>query len=134
MARVRSLVRRGQRNTVIASTYLPPTANPPEGNIPSTVWNRLDLVEPQQGAAIQIDGGGPAEEDGLETKIPVGMSVGTGDLNPMYLDPDHVVNRDMFLSLVNTANGVYNYLIEMRVVELSDDEAIITIIKETSQS
>ena len=59
---------------------------------------------------------------------------GTGDLNPMYLDPDHVVNRDMFLSLVNTANGVYNYLIEMRVVELSDDEAIITIIKETSQS
>ena len=59
---------------------------------------------------------------------------GTGDLNPMYLDPDHIVNRDMFLTLVDSAPGTYNYLIEMRVVELSDDEAIITIIKETSQS
>jgi len=59
---------------------------------------------------------------------------GTGDVNPAYLDPDHIVNRDMFLTLVNSANGVYNYLIEMRVVELTDDEAIVTIIKETSQS
>lgn len=59
---------------------------------------------------------------------------GQGDVNPSYLDPDHIVNRDMFLTLVNSAPGTYNYLIEMRVVELSDDEAIITIIKETSQS
>lgn len=59
---------------------------------------------------------------------------GTGDVNPMYLDPDHIINRDMFLSLVNSAPGTYNYLIEMQVVELSDDEAIISIIKETSQS
>ena len=28
---------------------------------------------------------------------------GTGDLNPTYLDPDHIINRDMFLSLTNTA-------------------------------
>jgi hypothetical protein len=59
---------------------------------------------------------------------------GTGDLNPEYLDPDHIINRDMFLSLVLTAPGVYNYLIEMQVYELTDDEAIISIIKETSQS
>tara|TARA_R110000823_G_scaffold285892_1_gene404300 strand:+ start:872 stop:1294 length:423 start_codon:yes stop_codon:yes gene_type:complete len=59
---------------------------------------------------------------------------GTGDLNPTYLDPDHIINRDMFLSLVSSDNGIYNYLIQMRVVELSDDEAIVTIIKETSQS
>ena len=58
---------------------------------------------------------------------------GNGDVNPAYLDPDHIINRDMFLTLVNAANGSYNYLIEMRVVELTDDEAIITIIKETSQ-
>ena len=31
-------------------------------------------------------------------------------------------------------NVKYNYLIEAQVVELTDDEAIITIIKETSQS
>ena len=40
----------------------------------------------------------------------------------------------MFLSLVGADVGFYNYLIEMQVYELSDDEAIISIIKETSQS
>ena len=59
---------------------------------------------------------------------------GTGDVNPTYLDPDHIINRDMFLTLVNSAVGTYNYLIQMRVYELTDDEAIISIIKETSQS
>ena len=50
------------------------------------------------------------------------------------IDPDHIVNRDLFLSMMNTTGGTYNYLIEAHVVELSDDEAIITIIKETSQA
>ena len=50
------------------------------------------------------------------------------------IDPDHIVNRDLFLSFVGSTNGIYNYLIEAQVVELTDDEAIITIIKETSQS
>jgi hypothetical protein len=50
------------------------------------------------------------------------------------IDPDHIVNRDLFLTMDNTTNGVYNYLIEAQVVELTDDEAIVTIIKETSQS
>jgi len=39
----------------------------------------------------------------------------------------------MFLSFVTSDTGTYNYLIEMQVYELSDDEAIISIIKETSQ-
>ena len=50
------------------------------------------------------------------------------------IDPDHIVNRDLFLTMDQSSNGVYNYLIECQVVELTDDEAIITIIKETSQS
>jgi len=49
------------------------------------------------------------------------------------IDPDHIVNRDLFLTFTNSTSGTYNYLIEAQVVELSDDEAIITIIKETSQ-
>lgn len=53
--------------------------------------------------------------------------------NPI-IDPDHIVNRDLFLTLSSATNGMYNYLIEAQVVELTDDEAIITIIKETSQS
>ena len=50
------------------------------------------------------------------------------------IDPDHIVNRDLFLSFTASSNGTYNYLIEAQVVELTDDEAIITIIKENSQS
>ena len=49
------------------------------------------------------------------------------------IDPDHIINRDLFLTVDNATNGILNYLIEAQVVELSDDEAIITIIKETSQ-
>jgi hypothetical protein len=49
------------------------------------------------------------------------------------IDPDHIVNRDLFLTMDNSTAGIYNYLIEAQVVELTDDEAIITIIKETSQ-
>jgi len=65
-----------------------------------------------------------------------GWTVGNGsaEIHSEFLDPDHIVNRDLFISLVNTDTGVYNYLIEMRVVTLTDDEAIVTIIKETSQS
>ena len=50
------------------------------------------------------------------------------------IDPDHIVNRDLFFTMTDTSDGIYNYLIEAQVVELTDDEAIITIIKETSQS
>jgi len=53
--------------------------------------------------------------------------------NPI-IDPDHIVNRDLFLTMTRATNGTYNYLIEAQVVELDDNEAIITIIKETSQS
>lgn len=59
---------------------------------------------------------------------------GSGELHSEFLDPDHVINRDLFLSFVASDNGTYNYLIESTLVELTDDEAIISIIKETSQS
>lgn len=63
-------------------------------------------------------------------------STGTTASNMLreIIDPDHIVNRDLFLTMDNTTNGIFNYLIECQIVELSDDEAIITIIKETSQS
>jgi len=59
---------------------------------------------------------------------------GSAEIHSEFIDPQHIINRDCFFTLVNTAVGTYNYLIEAQVVELSDDEAIITIIKETSQS
>ena len=64
------------------------------------------------------------------------MAAATGGIFQPFviIDPDHIVNRDLFLTMDNSSAGIYNYLIEAQVVELSDDEAIITIIKETSQS
>ncbi len=63
----------------------------------------------------------------------------TNQNQPMMLDPDHIVNRDLFLQITNLGavlptDIVFNYIIEAQVVDLTDDEAIITIIKETSQS
>jgi len=59
---------------------------------------------------------------------------GSAEIHSEFLDPDHIVNRDMFISMVSSDVGVYNYLIECRMVILDDNEAIISIIKETSQS
>jgi len=59
---------------------------------------------------------------------------GSAEIHSEFLDPDHVVNRDMFLSMSGSGTGLYNYLIECQMVALDDNEAIISIIKETSQS
>lgn len=65
-----------------------------------------------------------------------GWTVGNGsaEIHSKFLDPDHLINRDMFISLVGSSTGIYNYLIEADLYSLTDDEAIISIIKETSQS
>lgn len=65
-----------------------------------------------------------------------GWTVGNGsaEIHSEFLDPDHVVNRDMFLSMLSSDTGTYNYLIECQMVHLDDNEAIISIIKETSQA
>lgn len=50
------------------------------------------------------------------------------------LDPEHVINRDLFISFRNSANQPFNYLIECELLELTDNEAIVTIVKENAQS
>ena len=52
------------------------------------------------------------------------------------IDPDHIVIQDLFIQAqVGTAGGsnLVNYLIELERVSLTDDQAIITLIKERSQ-
>jgi len=51
-----------------------------------------------------------------------------------FIDPDHVVNRDLFIQANATDGVLWNYLIIADEYELSDDEAIVQIIKETQQS
>ena len=52
------------------------------------------------------------------------------------IDPDHIVIQDLWIQgQVGTGGGsdVLNYLIELEPVSLTDDQAIITLIKERSQ-
>jgi hypothetical protein len=63
---------------------------------------------------------------------------GTAGLEPSFsvIDPDHVVIMDLYITgQVSGAGGtsLINYLIELQTVELSDDQAILTLIKERSQ-
>ena len=66
----------------------------------------------------------------------VAAGSGTTDLFPQVslIDPDHIVNRDLFIYGLGSHDVVFNYLIKCQEVELTDDEAIVTIIKETSQN
>jgi hypothetical protein len=52
------------------------------------------------------------------------------------IDPDHIVVRDLYIQgqiLSSGGSGVINYLIELEAVELSDDQAVLALIKERSQ-
>ena len=50
------------------------------------------------------------------------------------IDPDHIINRDLFISLRDSSTATYNYMVVCELLELTDEEAIVTIIKENSQS
>jgi len=61
-------------------------------------------------------------------------AAGFGSMPQGFIDPDHIVNRDLFVSLRDSDNRTFNYMVICEFLELTDDEAIVTIIKENSQS
>ena len=64
-----------------------------------------------------------------------GFDNGTPISIPMqsFIDPNHVVNRDLYIHAFASV-GLWNYLIIFEEYDLTDDEAIVQIIKETSQN
>ena len=103
------------------------------------VYNGILSYAQLQSAAIQMDAGDNTQiawAFGGQSPGAAGADPGAdGDLGARsIIDPDHIVNRDLFVSFRNTTNAPFNYLIECEFIELTDDEAIITIIKENSQS
>lgn len=52
------------------------------------------------------------------------------------IDPEHVVVRDLFIVAYtsNTALPKINYLVELEEVRLTDDQAVLQLIKEVSQN
>lgn len=52
------------------------------------------------------------------------------------VDPDHVVLQDLWINGIVGAGGgtsVINYLVELELVQLTNDQSILTLIKERSQ-
>ena len=47
------------------------------------------------------------------------------------LDPDHIVIQDLYI--LSNRQTTVNYLVELEPVKLSDDEVVLTLIKERSQ-
>ena len=58
----------------------------------------------------------------------------SGGWKEYILDPDHVIVRDLFVTVKDASNDFYNYMIVVEEYSITDDEAIINIIKEGSQS
>lgn len=50
------------------------------------------------------------------------------------IDPDHIIVRDLYITIQNATPDPYNYMIVMDEYDISDDEAIINIIKEGNQA
>ena len=60
---------------------------------------------------------------------------GTFSIAPfVVIDPNHIVNESLFIEAFASANVNYSYLIVCEEYTLSDDEAIISLIKERSQN
>lgn len=57
-----------------------------------------------------------------------------GGIKESILDPNHVIVRDLYVTIMNAANDDYNFMIVVEEMAISDDEAIINIIKEGSQA
>lgn len=49
------------------------------------------------------------------------------------IDPDHIVIQDLYISATHGGGGEINYLVVLEPVHLSEDEAVLQLIKERSQ-
>ena len=50
-----------------------------------------------------------------------------------YVDPNHLVIRDLFISNNSAAGAEANYVIKLEAMEISEDESILQLIKENQQ-
>lgn len=50
-----------------------------------------------------------------------------------YVDPNHLVIRDLFISNNSAAGAQANYVIKLEAMDISNDESILQLIKENQQ-
>lgn len=85
--------------------------------------------------APQITGGALMDSGNNSQFAWTWLGSGAGSSIERIIDPDHIAVRDLFLT-IEAAGGAepFNYMIEVEEYAISDDEAIINIIKEGSQN
>tara|TARA_R110001606_G_scaffold394202_1_gene564880 strand:+ start:720 stop:1178 length:459 start_codon:yes stop_codon:yes gene_type:complete len=85
-------------------------------------------------------GQGTQTEPDASSNIQIGWSQGGYYLpldNSSLIDPDHIINRELYIRAFNSGHAEgndINYLVVMEEVQLSNDEAVIAMIKETAQT
>lgn len=100
-------------NDASAANWVGPTANPPLGNIPVPVWNRLDTTQKQENTAVDVDGYVAAGSPLLDLGSGLGgenVIYGLADYAGMYTDPfdDLTKGTSDYLILTETVqDGVY---------------------------
>jgi hypothetical protein len=50
-----------------------------------------------------------------------------------YIDPNHLVVRELYISNSSAAGAQANYVIKLEAMDISDDESILQLIKENQQ-
>jgi hypothetical protein len=110
------------------------------------VVNFVCSVDPTQdvanaAAVLSLDYDTPVNWDWSDNRQIAWASAVTYSTSEMgagfqVVDPDHVVIMDLYIQGQVFSQGgsdVFNYLIELETVDLNDDQAILTLIKERSQ-
>lgn len=99
------------------------------------VWGLNNQSEAQMTLNIESENAGATFDASNSSQIGWAAQIGAGGTPAMtffsLIDPDHVVVRDLILNNFGTAEG--NYLVIMESISLSDDQAIMALIKERHQ-
>ena len=59
--------------------------------------------------------------------------------NQAIMDPDHIVNRNLYINIYTTSDNTtsperdYNYLLILKEVKVSESEAILQMVKGVAQ-
>ena len=95
------------------------------------------LTQAHLAMGVDITAALPRADDNREIAWAAYTVGSTGDISEFRLvDPDHIIVRDLNIVLPqvsNTAPATVNYYILMEEYDITDQEAIISIIKEESQ-
>jgi hypothetical protein len=97
------------------------------------VWSRNEVEDPQCVLALSEDNIGSEFDASNSNQIGWGYvsQAATTTTRFNLIDPDHVIVRDLFIS--NVTSVVANYLVILESKTISDDEAILQLIKEGQQ-